>query len=141
MTTSLTRDPVARHELSAWNLPALFLCVCMAACGSPASRGLAQTQRPQLTRLDLLAGQPGGRGWVDGALVDAHFQEPWQVIGDGANTLYVADANIIRAIDCVAGTVTTLAGSSGTWELATALGQAQRSAFPAASRSPEVFSI
>lgn len=113
MTTSLTRDPVARHELSAWNLPALFLCVCMAACGSPASRGLAQTQRPQLTRLDLLAGQPGGRGWVDGALVDAHFQEPWQVIGDGANTLYVADANIIRAIDCVAGTVTTLAGSYG----------------------------
>jgi sugar lactone lactonase YvrE len=50
---------------------------------------------------------------VDGALVAAHFQEPWEIVSDGAHTLYVADANVIRAIDQMTGTVTTLAGSYG----------------------------
>jgi sugar lactone lactonase YvrE len=50
---------------------------------------------------------------VDGALVAAHFQEPWEITGDGAGTLYVADSQVIRTIDVAAGTVTTLAGSYG----------------------------
>jgi len=86
----------------------------LAACGS--SHGQAPPsadQPPRLTTLDLLAGQPGGRGYVDGTLVAAHFQEPWEIVGDGAHTLYVADSNVIRAIDQKTGTVTTLAGSQG----------------------------
>jgi WD40 repeat protein len=68
---------------------------------------------PRLTTLDLLAGQPGGRGWVDGTLVAAHFQEPWEITGDGDHTLYVADSNIVRTIDQTTSTVSTLAGSYG----------------------------
>jgi sugar lactone lactonase YvrE len=61
----------------------------------------------------VLAGQPGGRGYVDGTLVAAHFQEPWEIAGDGASTLFVADSNVIRSLDRVTGMVTTLAGSYG----------------------------
>ncbi len=50
---------------------------------------------------------------MDGTLVAAHFQEPWEIVGDGANTLYVADSNVIRAIDRATGAVTTLAGTYG----------------------------
>ncbi|MGH7272731.1 MAG: hypothetical protein ACREJ3_20065, partial [Polyangiaceae bacterium] len=97
--------------------PCWLLGVC-AACGSSASpvRPSLDAQAsapPRLTTLDLLAGRPGGRGWVDGTLVAAHFQEPWEIAGDGAHTLYVADSNIIRAIDQTTGTVSTLAGSYG----------------------------
>jgi sugar lactone lactonase YvrE len=65
----------------------------------------------KLTRLDLLAGQPGGAGWVDGTLAAAHFADPWTFAGDGQGHLYVVDGNAIRAIDMVAGSVTTLAGA------------------------------
>ena len=47
---------------------------------------------------------------MDGALAFAHFEEPWEIVGDGGHTLYVADSNIIRAIDRNTGTVSTLAG-------------------------------
>jgi hypothetical protein len=50
---------------------------------------------------------------VNGALVDAHFQDPWEIAGDGATHLYVADQNVIRAIDRGTGDVTTLAGTFG----------------------------
>jgi sugar lactone lactonase YvrE len=85
----------------------------MAGCSGSAAAPPAADLAPRLTKLDILAGQPGGQGWVDGALVAAHFQEPWAIVGDGASHLYVADANIIRAIDQASGTVTTLAGSYG----------------------------
>jgi sugar lactone lactonase YvrE len=91
----------------------LALAACAVACGSSPPHRQVPDQPPRLTRLDILAGQPGGRGWVDGALVAAHFQEPWEIAGDGANTLYVADSNIVRAIDRASGSVTTLAGSYG----------------------------
>ena len=91
----------------------MALSACAIACGSSGSHGGPPTEPPRLTRLDILAGQPGGRGWVDGTLVAAHFQEPWVIEGDGANILYVADSNVIRAIDRVAGSVTTFAGSYG----------------------------
>jgi len=93
--------------------PLALWVACMAACSSSGPHGAPPTQPPRLTRLDLLAGQPGGRGWVDGMLVAAHFQEPWEVASDGANTLYVADSNVVRAIDRATGMVTTLAGSYG----------------------------
>jgi DNA-binding beta-propeller fold protein YncE len=50
---------------------------------------------------------------VDDKLVAAHFQEPWEIASDGAHTLFVADANVIRAIDQTTGNVTTLAGTYG----------------------------
>ena len=98
------------------NQPALAVVAlaCLVGCNSSQSPPPQATEvRPHLSRLDVLAGQPGGRGWVDGLLVDAHFQEPWEIASDGANTVYVADSNVIRAIDRQAGTVTTLAGKYG----------------------------
>lgn len=94
---------------------ALVVCACACACGGHASstQGPSPPPRPHLTRLDRLAGRPGGQGWVDGALVDAHFHDPWEVVGDGASHLFVADQNIVRAIDQTTGTVTTLAGKFG----------------------------
>lgn len=47
---------------------------------------------------------------MDGALAFAHFLEPWEIVGDGGHTLYVADSNVIRAIDRNTGAVSTLAG-------------------------------
>ena len=66
--------------------------------------------RPNPTRLEVLAGQPGGSGWVDGPLAAAHFNEPWALAGDPPSHVYVADLHVIRDIDVAAGTVTTLAG-------------------------------
>jgi sugar lactone lactonase YvrE len=106
-----------------WAYGLLGLC---AACGSsprsvqPVTDAQAPDDAPppiqarlDLTTLSLLAGQPGGRGYVDGPLVAAHFQEPWEIVGDGAHTLYVADANVVRAIDQSTGIVSTLAGTYG----------------------------
>ncbi len=95
--------------------PALTACLLAAACGNgsggpaaPACPGVCSPST--LSTLGLLAGQPGGSGWVDGALVAAHFADPWSIKGDGQGHLYVADKNMIRAIDLGAGKVTTLAG-------------------------------
>lgn len=46
-------------------------------------------------------------------MLDAHFQEPWEIASDGGDILYLADANAIRAIDRRTGVVTTLAGTFG----------------------------
>jgi sugar lactone lactonase YvrE len=64
-----------------------------------------------LHQLELVAGQPGGQGWVDGVGKAAHFTDPWTFASDGQGRLFVADASIIRAIDLATGTVTTLAGT------------------------------
>jgi sugar lactone lactonase YvrE len=66
---------------------------------------------PNLTRLDLVAGQPGGVGWVDGVGAAVHFADPWTFAGDGAGHLFIADGNTIRTIDAATGEVKTLAGS------------------------------
>jgi sugar lactone lactonase YvrE len=63
-----------------------------------------------LKTLDLLAGQPGGPGWVDGPLANAHFSDPWTMTSDGNGHTYVADGDVLRVIDVAAGTVTTLSG-------------------------------
>ena len=94
---------------------AFSLCV---ACGSSGSQGkapptpaLAPTMPLHLSQLDILAGLPGGAGWVDGTLVEAHFSYPLQIAGDGQGHLFVSDENIVREIDLAAGMVTTLAGA------------------------------
>ncbi len=94
----------------------LALCVFVGACGHsapPATAGPRPCTSPTWTTLDLLVGQPGGSGWVDGALVAAHFADPWTFAGDAQGHLYVADGMTIRAIDVAAGTVTTVAGAYG----------------------------
>lgn len=93
----------------------LVLALCVTGCGhsggpAPGATGAA-CRSPMLTKLDLLVGQPGALGWVDGTLVAAHFADPWTIAGDGAGHLYVADGMTIRAIDITAGMVTTLAGA------------------------------
>src|SRR6185503_6069679 len=64
---------------------------------------------PSFTRLDRLAGQPGGAGWVDAIGADAHFADPWSMATDGNGRLFLADGEMIRAIDLASVSVTTLA--------------------------------
>ena len=68
---------------------------------------------PSLSTLDVVAGQPGGNGWVDGVGAAVHLSDPWVFAGDGAGKLYLVDGSIIRAIDEATATVTTLAGTAG----------------------------
>ena len=95
--------------MRSWPLVALWVCVAGCHSGPPACTGVCTP--PTLTRLDLLAGQPGGAGWVDGAGSAAHFADPWTIVGDHAGHLYVADGLTLRAIDLASATVTTLAGT------------------------------
>lgn len=92
-------------------------CLWLGACGQSGHTAPTPVAvPPKLTTLDLLAGRPGGPGWVDGALVAAHFAKPWAIASDGQHRLFVADGNTIRAIDTAAaggGAVTTLAGTYG----------------------------
>jgi sugar lactone lactonase YvrE len=101
----------ATHAL----LVALGLCV-VASCGEsgrPPANACICTP-PKWTTLDLVAGRPGGPGWVDGTLVAAHFVEPWALASDARGHLYVADGRYtVRAIDVAAGSVETLAGVYG----------------------------
>ena len=64
-----------------------------------------------LTTLDLVAGQPGGPGWVDGPLAVAPLADPGAMTGDTSGHLYVIDGNTVRVVDTAAGLVTTLAGA------------------------------
>ena len=91
----------------------LVLLFTVAACGHPAPLCTGICVAPAFTRIDLLAGRPGGNGWVDGPIADAHFSDPWIFAGDGAGHLYLIDGSIIRAIDEASGMVTTLAGTFG----------------------------
>ncbi|HEX9104126.1 MAG TPA: hypothetical protein VF997_18065, partial [Polyangia bacterium] len=93
---------------------ALAVLLSVAACGChapPSCKGVCVS--PSLSRLDLVAGQPGGPGWVDAVGAAAHFADPWTFAGDGAGKLYLIDGSIIRAIDEVSSSVTTLAGTPG----------------------------
>ncbi|HLK37999.1 MAG TPA: hypothetical protein VKU41_14660 [Polyangiaceae bacterium] len=90
--------------------------VAIAACGSsakPKTTCSGICTAAHWTRLDPLAGLPGGPGWVDGSLTAAHFSDPWNLVGDGQGHLYVEDGETIRVVDVKAGTVSTLAGVYG----------------------------
>ncbi len=111
-----------RHaRLRALAAPALIVRVLLLVAGfavtgcgsSKKSPNCASVCVPsKLTRLDLIAGQPGGVGWVDGPRAAAHFVDPWSFASDGQGHLYLADGNGIRAIDLGTGIITTLAGSA-----------------------------
>ena len=95
-------------------LYALVFVAAVAACGhhtTPACSGLCVS--PSLSTLDLVAGQPGGNGSVDGVGAVVHFADPWTFTGDGAGIVYLVDGSIIRRIDEASSTVTTLAGTYG----------------------------
>ncbi len=68
---------------------------------------------PSWSALSLLAGHPGGPGTVDGVGAVAHFIAPWNGGLDGQGKLYLADGNMIRAIDLATGAVRSLAGAPG----------------------------
>jgi sugar lactone lactonase YvrE len=77
--------------------------------------------------LEVLAGDPEGRGSVDGTGADARFDFPIGVAVDGAGNVYVGDADnsTIRKIT-PAGIVTTLAGVAGKVSSADGTGGAAR---------------
>jgi sugar lactone lactonase YvrE len=92
----------------------MILALLVAGCHSsgPACHGVCK--QPMWTQLTLLAGQPGGTGWVDGPDAAAHFSDPWTFALDAAGQmLYLADGQTLRAIDLAGGTVSTLAGQFG----------------------------
>ena len=98
-----------------------ILSLVVAGCGHgpsstapPADAGCTGLCMPShLTTLDLVAGQPGGTGWVDGSLTAAHFSSPWTMARDDSGHIFVADGQTIREIDTKAGTVSTLVGVFG----------------------------
>ena len=75
-----------------------------------------------------LAGSPGTAGSADGVGADARFSSPSDLAYDNAGNLYVTDTynDTIRAIAVATGTVTTLAGSAGTFGSADGTGAAAR---------------
>jgi sugar lactone lactonase YvrE len=75
--------------------------------------------------LELLAGSIGGSGNLDGMGATARFWLPGGVAVDGAGTLYVADASMIRKVTRE-GVVTTLAGAAGEYGYADGVGTAAR---------------
>jgi sugar lactone lactonase YvrE len=89
---------------------AVLLASGLWGCGGETRGHVQRTVPPEIETLDVLAGRPGGRGWADGELSAAHFQEPWEIVGDDS-TFYLGDANVIRAIDRKKGTVSTVAGT------------------------------
>lgn len=65
------------------------------------------------TELSLLAGRPGGAGWVDGPGSAAHFLGPWGAAFDGADRLYLLDDQLLRIYDIPSDMVRTIAGRLG----------------------------
>jgi sugar lactone lactonase YvrE len=71
----------------------------------------ALCQPLRLARLDLIAGQPGGPGWVDGAGAVAHLIDVYTFAGDGTGQLFLSDGDLLRRLDLQSATVTTLLGA------------------------------
>lgn len=93
----------------------LCAAVFAASCGSAVEHKegiLDPDARP--FGLELIAGDTGGPGDLDGAAGLARFSAPSSVVVDAAGTLYVADFgnSVIRKITA-AGAVSTLAGTPG----------------------------
>ena len=95
---------------------AIVLIAAIAGCGhadpsAPACVGVCTTA--SWSRLDLVAGQPGGSGLVDGVGAAVHFADPWTFAGDGRGTLWIVDASVVRVANESSASVTTLAGAFG----------------------------
>ncbi|HWO23675.1 MAG TPA: hypothetical protein VNO30_33265 [Kofleriaceae bacterium] len=86
---------------------------------------------PAPFELELLAGDIGGPGNLDGAGAAAHFYFPNSVAVDSTSNIYVADtANLTIRKITAAGIVTTLAGSVGASGSTDGTGTAARFGYP-----------
>ncbi|KAB8142311.1 hypothetical protein F8S13_15100 [Chloroflexia bacterium SDU3-3] len=103
---------------------------------------VADAQNNIIRRVDVatgsvttIAGTAGQRGWNDGTGPDAQFAYPSGVaLAADASFALVADADnrIIRRVDVISGTVTTVAGTPGAAGSADGVGAAARFASPSA---------
>ena len=98
--------------------------VVVAACGDGTGEGGA----PPLS-LELVAGDIGGAGNVDGTGAAGRFNEPSGVAVDSAGNVYVADTgnSTLRKVTPT-GVTTTIAGTPGAASIA--LGATPRFGFP-----------
>lgn len=89
----------------------LMLGIAFTTCAPPQQ----QPAPPRERSLQLVAGELGGLGTLDGNGQDARFSWPAAVVTDGAGILYVADQTFgtIRKIVPATGEVTTLALKRG----------------------------
>lgn len=98
-----------------------LIAIVFTGCGGGSSESGPTGQ------LSLFAGNPGGRGNLNGTGASASFNLPGGVAADNAGNIYVADSSnsVIRKIT-PAGVVTTLAGAAGLWGSANGTGAAAR---------------
>ncbi|MGC2165327.1 MAG: NHL repeat-containing protein [Gallionella sp.] len=111
----------------------LSLCglvsLLVVACGGGGSGNTAVV--PPTAQLEVLAGDIGGSGNIDGIGAAARFTSPMGVAADAAGNLYVADSDnsTIRKIS-PSGAVTTFAGSAGHPGTDNGTGDAARFSYP-----------
>jgi sugar lactone lactonase YvrE len=107
-----------------WSL--FFSVLATASCGDESAGG-----KTLPVSLELLAGDIGGSGNVDGTGAMARFFDPEGVAVDDAGNLYIADQDnyTIRKITA-AGVVTTLAGTAGEFGSADGIGADARFSRP-----------
>ena len=89
------------------------------------SQPITKTIAVVARQIELVGGQPGGPGSLDGPGVRARFGGSMGLAADGAGNVFVNDQfnDIVRRIDA-SGTVTTLAGELGVSEIANGTGVA-----------------
>jgi sugar lactone lactonase YvrE len=137
--------PVRRHARQFLCVLASLACAgVVSGCGggggataSVSSGGMLATDTSlsptqfATSSLNLLAGQIGGPGSIDGAGKDARFNGVSAIAFDGAGNEYVADTanNTIRKIT-LAGVVSTVAGRAGTAGSVDGVGAAARFSGP-----------
>ena len=80
---------------------ALVLVSCLGCGDNTPCAGVCTA--PSWTTLELIAGQPGGCGYVDGTPLMVHLDSPSVVTGDGAGHLYVVEGTTIGMIDQTTG--------------------------------------
>ncbi|WP_338847949.1 hypothetical protein V8J88_04045 [Massilia sp. W12] len=105
------------RRLCLTGLGLLSLSSLLSACGGSGGDKSTVAQTPsasQLSRIELLAGDTGGDGNVDGNVADAHYFNPGPMVFDASGKLYLSDSgnHTIRVIGRD-GKVSTLAGLAG----------------------------
>jgi sugar lactone lactonase YvrE len=83
----------------------------------------------RVTGVAVVAGQPGGMGYQDGAAAQARFWGPVALAFDGSGNLFVADYNAVREID-TGGNVSTVVGSPRICGSTAGTGAAARLCYP-----------
>lgn len=83
---------------------------CGNACAPAAKSSAAKSPAAKWKELVLVAGHPGGQGWVDGPGDAAHFLGPFGLAFDGTDHLYLTDDTLIREYQLSTNTVRTIAG-------------------------------